>query len=63
MTTAFFCRGMQSYVLVCEVIARMSVNTLLMSLFKSLIGKTSRGGEIFGLGRIGHVGKKEGINL
>lgn len=63
MTPAFFCRGMQSYVLGCEVIARMSVNTLLMSLFKSLIGKTSRVGEIFGLGRIGHVGKKEGIIL
>lgn len=39
-------KGMQSYVLGCEVIARMSVNTLLMSLFKSLIGKTSRVGEI-----------------
>lgn len=31
VTPAFFCRGMQSYVLGCEVIARMSVNTLLMS--------------------------------
>lgn len=40
----------------------MPVNPRLTSLFKSLIGKTSREGEIFELGRTGHVGKREEKN-